>query len=273
MALEQILNALEASMKGDLEKVNPELLESRDIRDTLTAFFAEQQARPDLVAQIRSQSLMYEYLKFPLKERARLERFRQEHNDYLLGSGADLNLKSNSKIFQKFVQKYRQTEQLLKIFLFYLENRDFGESFHLIYQYHHREKLISTLGFCGLVDREVGRRTPEGYEIVSQLAAEINPNIQRYKSKVEVLKIDGTNLLLEMLDLYTKHKDKNKWNYELYNEETKAKFHTLCKEVQGWMGNLYYFKYLVNDIRPGAFKYRKFWRYILTLSQSIANLE
>ncbi len=85
MTLENILKALEASMKHELDKIDSKLLKKRDVQDTLTTYFAEQQTRPQLIEQIRAPSLMYEYLQLSLEEREELENFRKENPGYLEG--------------------------------------------------------------------------------------------------------------------------------------------------------------------------------------------
>ncbi len=210
MALEHILQVLEGAMKNRLEEVDTKLLEKRDVQDTLTTFFAEQQTRPELVAQIRAPSLMYEYLKLDLEERREMERLNETHSDYLKGEGKEfigngsLERKICSRKLTSIIKKQRLINQLLKCFNFYLQNRKEGYIFGPWYL-QKDPTLKKGLGGLGVrINKTVYNHLSEegGFDKIIELASEVNPKIKLYSDRKEVFKIDGVAQLLRCFDFY-----------------------------------------------------------------------
>ncbi len=199
MALEQILKVLDGAMKDRLEEVDTKLLEKRDVQDTLTTFFAEQQTRPELVAQIRAPSLMYEYLHLGLEEREELDEFGKIHLSYFLGEGEELyptpfNLIIKSHDSRNFSRKIRCVNQLIKSFAFYFEHRKEGEVFNQNYLSNNRRRSL----------RQRIRRNfrDTGFERLMSIAAEIKPEIKLYTSPKEIFKIDGPKILVRIFESF-----------------------------------------------------------------------
>ncbi len=243
MSLENILKALEASMKGELDKTDQKLLEKRDVQNTLTTFFAEQEARPELVAQIRSQSLMYEYLQLSLEEREKLEKFREGHPHYLEGNGEECKGKSIQFTLpektESFSRKNRYVQQLLNIFDFYLKNRSEGVVFNTKYLTDNEalNKEFGSLGQRLYVNARNHFKDKGGRGKFIALAAEMNQEIMKYMTSKEVLKIDGPKQLLRIFDFYLK----NRKEYDVFNLLYLQKDVAL-KEELGSLGNRLFLK-------------------------------
>ncbi len=214
MGIEGILEVLGCAMKDQLDTVDEKVLHSRKMQDVLTAYFAEQQTRPELVAQIRSQSLMYGYLQLALEEREQMERLREDHPDYLKGEGkgfvgiGSLERKMGSQKLISVIKKQRLINQLLKCFNFYLQNRQEGEVFGVGYLANNAtlKKALGRLGWRTCMNAYTKFSEEGGFDKLVELASEANPKIKLYSDRKEVLKIDGVAQLLRCFDFYLENR-------------------------------------------------------------------
>lgn len=130
MSLENVLTALRYSMSNNLSELDEELLQDNEVKESLTTFFAEQEARPELISLTTVPRLMHNYLSLSLEAKEILDWLRQQNEAYISGeigvnspkgsviyNAADRNKEKNkiiglyhnintSNILQKIIDSY-----------------------------------------------------------------------------------------------------------------------------------------------------------------------
>jgi hypothetical protein len=238
MSLENVLIALKHSMSDTLSELDESTLKDREARDILTAHFSENEARPELTSLFVSPSLMYQYLGLELKEKEELEGFRKNSHDHLLGKGkVELQLqKIESERVVDLIRLERYTNQLLRIFDFYQENREEFEVFSLN-NIKKDKKIKAEFGNLGtkIHDNSFHNfREQGGIKRIFELATEVNPEIKKYSSFKELVKMDGIPRLLEMFEFYLENrKEKELFNYSYLrrNEALTERFGPLGRRI------------------------------------------
>ena len=182
MTLENILTTLRLVMNGKLEQINETLLEEAGIKNALISFFAEQQVRPELTTSIKSQTLMCDYLQLKLEEKEEMERFRRSHPEYFNGQDVEIKRLDNvikSKKSEDLIKKQMYVNQLLRIFTFYLENREEGDVLNINYLQKNQKlkEKYQGLGVMLYVNAQRNLKEEGGINYIVQLTAQQNPEI------------------------------------------------------------------------------------------------
>jgi hypothetical protein len=262
MSLENILSALKCSMSDNLSELDEELLRDKEVRDSLTAYFVEQDVRPDLVSQITVPSLMRDYLDLSQEEKEELERFRAVNGDYIGGKGEEIWKPSKSPRINKVIRIQRHISQLLEFFDFYLENREEGETFTTSYL-ERNKKFNERFGTLGKSVHDRSRRAFKnngGWDGFIELAKETNPEIGEHTSLEKVFAIDGVNQLIRLFDFYLENrKDGDVFNNSclqkniIFGEEFGKLAQNVVQKSQRYFRDKGKFDYLVKltaDQRP-----------------------
>lgn len=108
----------------------------------------------------------------------------------------------------------------------FLQNREEGEVFNSNY-WGRNKRLKERFGNLGknlYGNIKNNLKDEGGLEKIFELANEINPEIKKYTTFKEVLKIDGTNQLLRMFDFYLQNREEGKvFNLSYLQRDKKLK--------------------------------------------------
>jgi hypothetical protein len=240
MTLENVLKALEFSMKGDLASVDESFLTDRNVQETLTTYFTESEVRPHLIQSIKIPSLMLEYLNLPLQVKESVPFFANDGAAYFSGDISDrVNLGSKNENVGKLVRKIRATNQLLDMFDHYIENREGLQEFTATYvrrMFPKGDGVIKTAQKIFDLDS-----WSENFDELLSLVSEVRPEIEGYKDYRDIFLREAPYQLLEIFEFYKRNRKPEQrfnGNYISTEEKVREKFGTLGKRINDTASNI-----------------------------------
>ena len=287
MTLDKTVQALERAMQG--KPIDKKLLKDKKTARTLNTFFFEQEARPELTSLLDFPSLMYDYLQLPLERREEFDEFRKRHPEYLKGNGKGNPPTSiRTKEFNPIAQQCCWTNQLIKIFDFYLEHLREGEVFNVHYLIANKKlrRKYRRLGHNIYQNAYLNLENEGGIRKIVELAAQQRPEILEHWEYLEMHRFSinqAVQDLIRIFDFYLKHRKRREIFNSAYlekNQQLRKKFRRrgkkLCQDARrnlGGEGGIKKIVELAAQQRPEILEH---WEYLeshpFSINQAVQDL-
>ncbi len=207
-------------------------LEKRQEGEIFNSSFFKHRKDKDEMHKIRTRMLMNARYNFSELEDSTWEQ--------MITLASEVNPKIKEYTTLEGVFRIEAPLQLLRLFEYYLAHRREHELFNSTYLLINKNlnKRFHDLGtrLYSRAKRYLSPSRKNGLDLLIELAAEVNPEIKKYRESSELLKVEGTEQLIKMFDAYLvcrKEGDRFTPHYLKENESIKKQFGNLGQKLLG----------------------------------------